>query len=72
MKIISLLFSMLLGLGDGLGPFLSVAHVQGIGNFAQDSGGVAPASPVSAPVTIILLGLGLLGVAGISMKLRKK
>jgi hypothetical protein len=54
------------------GPFLSGAHVQGIGNLAQDSGWVAPVGiPISEPITILLLGLGLVGVAGISMKLRK-
>lgn len=57
--------------GGGIGPFLSVARVQVIGTSAEESGWVAPVSPVSEPVTIILLGLGLVGVAGISMRLRK-
>ena len=52
------------------GPYLSGAHVQGIGNFAQDSGWVAPVG-ISEPVTMLLLGLGLVAVAGISRKLKK-
>ena len=52
------------------GPFLSGAHVQGIGSFAQDSGWVAPVG-IAEPVTMLLLGIGLIAVAGISRKLKK-
>ena len=58
------------GNSDVGGPYLSAAHVQGIGNFAQDSGWVAPVG-ISEPVTMLLLGLGLVAVAGISRKLKK-
>jgi len=48
----------------GLGPLLSAAHVQGIGE-ADDSGWVAPSeeTPVPEPGTLLLLGTSLLGVA---------
>ncbi len=50
------------------GPFLSAAHVQGIG---ADSGWVAPASPVPEPSTLLLLTAGGVALPFIRRRLPK-
>ncbi len=56
--------------GGGHGPYLSAAHIQGIGPSGNDSGWIAP---VPEPSTFLLLGIGLvsLGLFG-RRKLRKR
>jgi hypothetical protein len=55
--------------GNGPGPFYSAAHIQGIGE-DDGSGWVAP---VPEPDTMLLLGSGLIGLAGLGRrKLVKK
>ena len=50
------------------GPFLSAAHVQGIGEY---SGWVAPASPVPEPSTLLLLASGLVSLPFIRRRFHK-
>ena len=55
--------------GDSeFGPFLSAAHVQGIG---ESSGWVAPASPVPEPSTLLLLASGLVSLPFLRRRLRQ-
>jgi hypothetical protein len=57
------------GPGGSPGPFLSAAHVQSIGA-AGDSGWVAPSVP--EPAAILLIGVGLIGVAVVGRRVSKE
>ena len=51
---------------DYAGQYYSAAHVQGIGEGGKNSGWIAATVP--EPGSMILLGIGLLGIAGFSRK----
>ena len=65
-------FDFLSAPAGGHGPFKSAAHIQGIGTTGNDSGWIAPddgngggpptGSPVPEPGTVVLMGLGLVGL----------
>ena len=48
---------------DDKGPFLSAAHIQGIGPTDSLSGWIAPSAVPESP-TMLLVGMGLIGLAG--------
>jgi hypothetical protein len=50
------------------GPFLSAAHVQGIGEY---SGWVAPSSPVPEPSTLLLLASGVVSLPLLRRRLHR-
>ena len=50
---------------DGVGPFYSAAHVQNTGTDGSGSGWVAP---VPEPATMLLLGFGMIGLAGLGRR----
>jgi hypothetical protein len=61
--------------GGGNGTWKSAAHVQGIGTGGNYSGWIGPGggdNNVTEPGTLILLGSGLIGLAGYGRKRLKK
>jgi hypothetical protein len=71
-------FDFLSAPAGGHGPFKSAAHIQGIGPTGNDSGWIAPddgngggpptGSPVPEPGTLVLMGLGLVGLGWVARR----
>lgn len=68
-------FDFLSSPGGGNGIWGAAAHVQGVGDTGGDSGWIGPSegfTPIPEPATMLLLGTGLVGVAGATRKKTRK